>query len=125
MRLRQGRSAGQLRLLPKASMPAAPLERELVDRIRAGLTKLGLLNWSGRLWIRGGHPPYMPILGSGTPDILFVTRDGRLRGIEAKRTASDDLRATQELWREVAARSGVVVLRTHDCAEALRWALEQ
>ena len=78
---------GQLRLLKKADMPRPELERELVDAIRTLIHAMGLVHWTGRMFISNHHPPYLPVLGPGTPDLLVLSRKGVLLGIEAKRDA--------------------------------------
>jgi hypothetical protein len=111
VKLRQP-ARGQLRLLRKAEMPKAPLERELVDAIRALAHKMGLIQWSGRIFVLRGKPPYLPILGPGTPDVLILARDGRLLGIEAKRDESSQERQSQVLWRAQFPTVKVAVVRS-------------
>lgn len=130
-RLRQPKKRGeQLRLLPAAEMPldAVVLEKDLADRIRAALAKMGFLTWSGRVAIfdptsearqaraARGWPPFIPALGPGCPDILGVFPGGsaRLCAIETKRAESDKERLSQVKWRERSTAWGVfcVVART-------------
>lgn len=115
-RLRQG-AALQLRMLPAAEMPKAPLEKELVDSIRLVAHRMGMITWSGRIFVHGHKPPYLPILGPGTPDILGIFRDGRLWGVEAKRDSSSKERDTQKLWRLT--NPGVLVCVARTVEEAV------
>jgi hypothetical protein len=118
-RLRQSKTKGQLRLLPAASMPRAPLEAALVDAIKVVAHRMGFDVFSGRMRIFGHRPPYLPVLGPGTPDLLLVHRDGRLLGIEAKRDASQELRQSQKLWQ--AMHPAILVLETRSVEEAAEW----
>lgn len=136
-RLKQPSGVGaQLRMLPAAEMPPSaasvrgPLERDLVDDIRAALGRLGHKTWSGRVAIFsceacGARPsvPFIPALGTGCPDILGVTsgRAGRLFAIECKRDASEKERASQRAWREEAAYWGIACAVIRSVSEAVEF----
>ena len=98
MTLRQSPKERQLRLVRKADMPRAPLEKHLVDAIRQLAPKMGLIQWSGRIAVWGHQPPFLPVFGAGTPDVLGVFRDGRMWGLEAKRGPNSKERETQLVW---------------------------
>ena len=98
MTIRQSKGRAQLRLLKAADMPRRPLEKELVNAIRLVAHRMGLVTWSGRIYIFNHKPPYLPVLGDGTPDVLGVFRDGRMFGIEAKRDSGSKERESQCLW---------------------------
>lgn len=98
---------------------AAPLEKHLVDAIRHAFKRMGLVTWSGRIWVRGHRPPYLPVLGPGTPDILGVTRQGRLFGVEAKRDDASHDRPSQEAWRAYAAATRIAVVTVRSVGEAV------
>jgi hypothetical protein len=97
--LRQNKARGQLRLLPKTTMPRASLEADLVIAIRKAIAAFGLVHWTGRMFVSNHHPPYLPVLGPGTPDILVLSRKGVLLGIECKRDASSKLSESQKVWQ--------------------------
>lgn len=118
-------------------MSDPPLETKLVDAIREALAALGIANESGRIYT-GGRPPFLPILGPGTPDILLWIHQRRtdglnprtvsaaeMHGIEAKRTLSDKARASQVAWHERWGRIGVRVTVVSTVADAVRFAKEQ
>src|SRR5689334_6003080 len=67
-------------------------------RANAGNIVIPATHKTQRRIIRGSTP--------GTPDILLVTRDGRLCGLECK-TAHGILRESQARWHDRAARFGV------------------
>lgn len=115
----------QLKLIKGGKKASLPLERDLVQAIRDGLTRIGIVHWSGRLYVHGGHPPYLPVLGPGTPDILGVFRGARLFGIEAKRSLSDVTSPAQLQWHWIAAQQGIRVYVARDVDEALKWAAAQ
>ena len=98
MTLRQSPRERQLRLVRKADMPKAPLEKHLVDAIRQLAHKMGLIQWSGRIAVWGHQPPFLPVFGAGTPDVLGVFRDGRMWGLEAKRGPNSKERESQLVW---------------------------
>lgn len=135
-RLRQPKARGeQLRLLPASEMPldVVSLERDLVDRLRAALAKMGYLAWSGRVAIfdatpeaareraARGWPPFIPALGTGCPDIIgvFPGGSGRLFAVECKRAASDKERLAQIAWRERTRDWGVFCLVARNVEEAI------
>jgi hypothetical protein len=109
-------------MLPKSEMPVAPLEAELVDAIREALTRLGILNWSGRIRVFGHKTPYLPVLGKGTPDILYV-RAGRLGGLEAKRDDDKNLNPHQVAWHRLAKAHRIRVTKVASVEEAIRFVL--
>lgn len=125
----------QLRMLPESEMPkelVAPLEKDLVERVRAVLGKLGYLTWSGRIRVFD-RPldgslgiPFIPSLEPGCPDILGIMPDrtGRFFGVEPKRDLSEKERASQLAWHEKARYWGVLVITVRTVAEAVDF-LEQ
>ena len=136
-RLRQPKKRGeQLRLLPAAEMPPSllrPPEKNLVARLRAALSKMGYLHWSGRVAVydpspaahaarlERGWPPFLPALEPGTPDILgvFPRSSGRLFGLECKRAESDEERRSQIAWRRRAEAWGVFVETVRSVEEGI------
>ncbi len=102
-------------------MPRPELERELVDAIRTLIHAMGLVHWTGRMFISNHHPPYLPVLGPGTPDLLVLSRKGVLLGIEAKRDASSKLSESQKVWQARYPTVKVAEIRTaEEAAQFLR-----
>lgn len=118
-RLRLGKHETQGRLYSLKMSPRPAPEKDLVNAIRRGLTKMGVLNWSGRIHVRNHRPPYLPILGPGTPDILWLA-GGKFGGIEVKR---GDVKAkpdpAQWSWHAVAQFHGMHVITVNDVRSAL------
>jgi hypothetical protein len=118
-RLKQSIDVGaQLRMFAAKEMPIeavrGALEKDLVAIVRGELERLGYKTWSGRIRIFGRPldgsegPPFIPILGPGTPDILGVFPPmspayGRMFGLEMKRDLSEKERQSQREWRMMAA----------------------
>ena len=126
----------QLRMFAECEMPrelVAPLEKDLVERIRAVLGKMGYHTWSGRIAIYDvseearqeraarGWPPFLPALGAGCPDILgiFPDQHGRLFGLECKRADGDKERAAQKAWKELADYWGIPTATVRSVEEAV------
>ena len=119
-RLRQGKGP-QLRLIRSAEMPKAPLEKGLIQAIRDGLSRMGITNWSGRIFVHNHKPPYLPTLGAGTPDVIGVLPSGKMFGIEGKRGEADKPSDVQLWWHACARATGVQVYVARDVEGALRW----
>jgi len=130
------RKMEQLRMFAESEMPrelVVPLEKDLVDRIRTVLEKLGCKMWSGRVAIYDvseeareeraarGWPPFLPALGTGCPDILgiFPDRRGRFFGLECKRADGDKERAAQKAWRQLADYWGIPTATVRSVEEAV------
>jgi hypothetical protein len=116
------KSPAQLRLIPGAKNKPRPApEKDLVRAIIDGLKKMGILCWSGRIHVRGHLPPYLPVLGKGTPDILGIFPGGQMFGIEGKRPGEKP--STEQLWWHASfrAQGGRIYVAT-DVDEALFWA---
>lgn len=112
-RLRQGKGP-QLRLLKSSEMPKPPLEKHLIDAIREVAKRMGLDTWSGRIFVHGHKPPFLPVLGPGTPDILGVFRTGLFWGLEGKRDDKSLERESQLIWRARYPQVLVETVRTVD-----------
>lgn len=140
-RLKQPKEVGaQLRMYAQEVMPTSsvhgPLEKDLVREIRDVLERMGYKTWSGRIRIFGRPldgsegPPFIPILGPGTPDILGVfpplsPAHGRMFGLEAKRDFSEEERASQQRWRTMAAAWRIGVEVVHSVEHAVEWVEER
>jgi hypothetical protein len=136
-RLKQPNVRGvQLRMFAASEMPTellAPLEKDIVERTRRVLGKLGYKTWSGRAAIfdpspearaervARGWPLFLPVLDVGCPDILGVMPDckGRLFGLEFKRDLSEKERASQLAWREMAGYWGILCQTVRSVDEAV------
>jgi hypothetical protein len=136
-RLKQPEARGsQLRMFAATEMPpelVAPLEKDVVERTRKVLGKLGYKTWSGRVAIYDpstearaervarGWPLFLPVLEPGCPDILGVMpeRKGRLFGLEFKRDLSEKERASQLKWHEMADYWGILCQTVRSVDEAV------
>lgn len=103
-------------MFAESEMPSelvAPLEKDLVDRIRTVLEKLGCRTWSGRVAIYDvseearqeraarGWPPFLPALGTGCPDILasFLSAKGASSGSNVNARAATRSARRRKLGR--------------------------
>lgn len=108
-------------------------ETQLVAGILQALATRDVFAWranAGNIVIPATHKTQRRIIrGStpGTPDILLVTRSGRLCGLEVK-TAHGVVRESQARWHERAARFGVRTAVVRSVEAALKqvdfWAKE-
>lgn len=112
----------QLQLIKGAkNAPRPGPEKDLVRAILDGLKRMGILCWSGRIHVFNHRPPYLPVLGPGTPDVLGIFPNGKMFGIEGKRPGEKP--SNEQLWWHAAfrAQGGRLYVAT-DAGEALKWA---